>query len=106
MIEQIKKRLAKGETVRFKVKVVPGSSRSMIAGTLGGGNPALSGADASGADSLKTDILNIKIAAAPEKVKAYAELIEFLSDTLSVPKNHILILTGHTSPLKTIIISP
>jgi len=93
MIDQIKQRLAKGETVRFKVKVVPGSSRSMVAGTLG-------------TDATGTDILKIKIAAAPEKGKANAELIEFLSETLSVPKNHILIVSGHTSPLKTIIISP
>lgn len=93
MIEQIKKRLAKGETVRFKVKVVPGSSRNMIAGTLG-------------TDESGTDIIKIKIAAAPEKGKANAELVDFLAESLSVRKNAVQIVAGHTSHLKTIIISP
>jgi uncharacterized protein (TIGR00251 family) len=75
-----------GNTVTFLVKVVPRSSRTAVAGILGG-------------------MLKVKLAAAPEKGKANEALVEFLADTLGVKKNAIIITSGHTSPVKTIQIT-
>ena len=72
--------------VIFSVKVVPRSSKTAVAGILGG-------------------MLKIKLAAAPEKGKANESLVEFLADTLGVKKNTIAITSGHTSPVKTIQIT-
>jgi len=69
--------------VRFCVKVIPGSSRTIIAGILGG-------------------MLKVKIAAPPEKGKANQTLIEFLSRFLGVHKKQITISAGATSPVKTL----
>jgi len=76
----------KDGAVIFSVKVVPRSSRTAIAGVLGG-------------------MLKIKLAAAPEKGKANQSLVEFLADTLDVKKNTIKITSGLTSPIKTIAIT-
>ena len=67
----------------FSVKVVPRSSKTAIAGILGG-------------------MLKVKLAAAPEKGKANQSLVEFLADTLGIKKNTIKITSGLTSPVKTI----
>ena len=72
--------------VIFSVKVVPRSSKTAVAGLLGG-------------------MLKIKLAAAPEKGKANESLVEFLADTLGVKRNTITITSGHTSPVKTIQIT-
>jgi uncharacterized protein (TIGR00251 family) len=72
--------------VTFSVKVVPRSSRTVIAGILGG-------------------MLKVKLAAAPEKGKANESLVEFLADTLGVKKNTVTITSGLTSPVKTIQIT-
>jgi uncharacterized protein len=88
MIEDIKKRLANGQTVRFKVKIVPGSAKNSLAGMLG------------------EDTLKIKIAAAPEKGKANEELAGFLAEVFSVRTARIKIIAGHTSPRKIIEINP
>jgi uncharacterized protein (TIGR00251 family) len=75
-----------GNSVVFSVKVVPRSSKTAIAGVLGG-------------------MLKIKLSAAPEKGKANESLIEFLADTLGIRRNAIKITSGHTSPVKTIEIA-
>ena len=67
----------------FGVKVVPGSSRTALAGVLG-------------------DLLKIKVAAPPEKGKANKCLIEFLAKQLGVKKNQISIVAGQTNPVKTV----
>ena len=67
--------------VVFKVKAVPGSSRTAVGGLLDG-------------------MLKVKIAAPPEKGKANQCLIEFLSKKLGVKKNAISIVTGLTNPIK------
>jgi uncharacterized protein (TIGR00251 family) len=72
--------------VIFSVKVVPRSSKTAVAGLLGG-------------------MLKIKLAAAPEKGKANESLVEFLADTLGVKKNTVSITSGLTSPVKTIQIT-
>jgi uncharacterized protein (TIGR00251 family) len=69
------------EGVVFTAKVVPGSSRTAVAGTLG-------------------DMIKIRVAAAPEKGKANECLIAYLATELGVKKNAIAILSGHTSPVK------
>jgi uncharacterized protein len=76
----------KDNTVVFFVKVVPRSSKTAVAGLLGG-------------------MLKIKLAAAPEKGKANESLVEFLADTLGVKKNTVTITSGLTSPVKTIQIT-
>ena len=76
----------KNGCVVFGVKVVPGSSRTAIAGLLGA-------------------MLKVKIAAAPEKGKANKCLIEFLAKQLGVKKNQISIISGQTNPVKTISVA-
>ena len=63
------------------VKVVPGASRTAIAGELSG-------------------MLKIKVSAAPEKGKANQSLIEFLAKRLGVKKNAVSIVAGKTNPVK------
>ncbi len=69
--------------VVFGVKVVPGSSRTALAGILG-------------------DLLKVKVAAPPERGKANKCLVEFLAKQLGVKKNQIAITSGQTNPVKTI----
>lgn len=63
------------------VKVVPGSSRTLLAGELDG-------------------MLKIKLSAAPEKGKANQCLIEYMAKCLKVKKNCISIISGATKPVK------
>jgi len=72
--------------VEIRVKVVPGSSRTKIVGTL-------------------DDMIKIKISAPPEKGKANQSLIAFMAKLLSVKKNDIEIISGKTNPVKTLRIS-
>ncbi len=72
--------------VEIRVKVVPGSSKNQMAGSLDG-------------------MLKVKIAAPPEKGKANKALISFMAKTLSVKKNDIEILSGKTNPVKMLRIS-
>lgn len=72
--------------VTFGIKVVPGSSRTSIAGVLDGA-------------------LKVKISAAPEKGKANQSLIAFLGKQLGVNKKAITIESGITNPHKTIRIT-
>ena len=68
----------------IRVKVIPKSSKTELAGYLPDGT------------------WKVKVAAVPEKGKANRELIEFLAERLSVPKSRIHIVSGETSPLKRI----
>ena len=68
-------------SVVFKVKVVPGSSRTAVCGLL-------------------DDMMKIKISAAPEKGKANKYLLDFLAKELSVKKNAVSIISGKTSAVK------
>jgi uncharacterized protein (TIGR00251 family) len=67
--------------VTFTAKVVPGSSRTTVAGVLG-------------------DMIKIRVAAAPEKGKANQCLVAFLARQLQVKKNAVEIIAGHGSPIK------
>ncbi len=74
------------DAVVFTAKVVPGSSRTTVAGALG-------------------DMIKIRVAAAPEKGKANECLIAYLAKQLGVKKNAIEILSGHTNPVKQVRIA-
>ena len=67
--------------VVLKVKVVPGASRTAIAGELDG-------------------MVKIKLSAAPEKGKANRCLVEFLAGRLGVKKKSVIIISGQASPIK------
>jgi len=68
----------------IRVKVIPKSSKTELAGILPDGT------------------WKVKVAAVPEKGKANRALIEFLAERLTVPKSRIHIVSGETSALKRI----
>jgi uncharacterized protein (TIGR00251 family) len=74
-----------GENMLVDIKVVPGASKSEIAGVQG-------------------ERLRIRIAAAPEDGKANAELIVFFAKLLDCPKKEINLISGEKSRLKTLSI--
>jgi uncharacterized protein (TIGR00251 family) len=67
--------------VIFTAKVVPGSSRTAVAGVL-------------------ENMIKIRVAAAPEKGKANQCLVTFLANQLGVKKSDIEIVSGQTRPVK------
>jgi len=67
--------------VLFTAKVVPGSSRTTVAGVL-------------------EDMVKIRVAAAPEKGKANQCLVTFLAKQLGVRKGDVEIVSGQTRPVK------
>ena len=69
--------------VVFSVKVVPGSSKTAIAGLLG-------------------NMLKVKVSAPPEKGKANESLISFLAKRLGVKTRNIEIISGTSNPVKQI----
>ncbi len=69
--------------VVLSVKVVPGASKTAIAGEYNG-------------------MLKIKLSAPPQKGKANQCLIEFVARRLGVKKKAVSIVSGHTSPIKKI----
>ena len=73
------------ESIRLAVKVTPNAGRNEITG-------------------FKEGVLQVKIAAPPEKGKANKELTDFLSETLGMKKSSILIIKGQTSRNKVIVI--
>ena len=73
---------ADGAVVR--VKVVPGASRSKVAGMLG-------------------DRLKVAVAAPPEGGKANKAVCELLAKVLGVSKSAVGIASGHGQPRKTVL---
>ena len=69
--------------VFFSVKVVPGASRTRVLGEYGGR-------------------ARIAVAAPPEKGKANRALTTFLAKLLSVRKHDVTVVSGPTSPTKTV----
>lgn len=72
--------------ILLNVKVVPGSSRSKVAGWLG-------------------DALKVQTSAAPERGKANAAVIELLADFLQIKESQIELIAGQTNPRKQFRIS-
>ena len=71
----------------LRVKVIPRSAKSEIAGELADGT------------------LKVKIAAAPEKGKANEALIELLAEKYNVPRSSVTIVSGHGAQLKLVRIN-
>lgn len=71
--------------VELTLKIVPGASRSRVAGVLG-------------------DALKLQVAAPPEKGRANAAAVELLSRVLAVPGADIAIIRGLSQPRKTALI--
>ena len=72
--------------VIIAVKVVPGSSRTRIAGIYGGS-------------------LKVNIAAAPEKGKANKELTTFLAKLLGLSKSAVSVAAGEHNPHKEVLVA-
>ncbi|HEV8608110.1 MAG TPA: DUF167 domain-containing protein [Tepidisphaeraceae bacterium] len=70
----------------LQVKVVPGASRSRVVGMLG-------------------DALKVQVAAAPERGKANAAVIEVLAEFFGVREGQIELVGGQTQPRKTFLIN-
>lgn len=68
-----------------RVKVVPNASRTSYCGLVNG-------------------LHKFRIAAPPEKGKANETLVDFLAKILHLRRNQIIIQSGQTNPLKTILI--
>ena len=66
----------------LRVKVIPRSSKSEIAGELEDGT------------------LKVKIAAPPEKGQANEELCALLAKHYGVPKRAVSVVSGHSAPRK------
>lgn len=75
----------------LRIKVLPKSPKNEITEIM---------ADESGEETIK-----IRIKAVPEKGKANAELIKFLSKELNIAKDKISIISGKSDQLKLIKIS-
>jgi uncharacterized protein (TIGR00251 family) len=73
--------------VSLRVKVIPKSARTEIAGALADGT------------------IKIKLAAVPEKGKANAELCAFLAREFGVARDRVEVVTGATSPQKLVRIT-
>ncbi len=74
---------AEGRDVIIHVKVVPGASRTKIAGLLGGR-------------------VKILVAAPPEKGKANIALVSYLAKSCGIHKRDVVVESGQSSPLKTV----
>jgi uncharacterized protein (TIGR00251 family) len=83
-IETLKQR---PRPLRLSVKVIPKSSRNEIVEQQADGT------------------LRIKVAAAPEKGKANAELCDFLAREFGVGRSRVEVVAGHTSQRKQVVIS-
>ncbi len=51
-------------------------------------------------ETLSDGSIKLRVAAAPERGKANAEILRFLSGEFSVPRHHIEILAGATAHIK------
>lgn len=83
--------LALPQSNYLRIKVIPKSPKNEIIEIM---------EDAEGEQTIK-----IRLKAIPEKGKANAELIKFISKELSIPKDKISILSGRTEQLKLIKIN-
>ena len=70
----------------IRLKVVPGASRTRLAGLLG-------------------DRLKIHVAAPPEGGKANRAVCQLLAEILGVPTRQVSITAGHSQPVKTALVT-
>jgi uncharacterized protein len=71
------------KTVKLSIKVVPASSRNGIAGWLG-------------------ETLKVRVTAPAERGKANMALETVVAEALGISKDCVHVVTGHTSPRKTV----
>jgi hypothetical protein len=69
--------------MKLQLKVIPKSSRDRVVGWIG-------------------DRLKIQVTAAPERGKANDAVIGVLAETLGLSRSRVRIVSGETSPLKTV----
>ena len=74
------------ESIKIRLKAVPGASRDSIAGVLG-------------------DRLKVRISAPPEGGKANKAICKLFAKALNIKPVNIEIIAGHTNPEKTIQIT-
>jgi uncharacterized protein (TIGR00251 family) len=87
MHELLEQRIGRRPSATLRIKVIPKSPKTEIAGELADGT------------------LKIRVAATPERGKANAELCLFLAREAGVPRAKVEVISGHTSPLKLVRIS-
>jgi uncharacterized protein (TIGR00251 family) len=87
MHQLLQQRIGQQSTATLRVKVTPKSSKTEIAGELADGT------------------LKVRVAAAPERGKANAELCAFLAREIGLPTASVEVVSGHASPLKLVRIS-
>jgi uncharacterized protein (TIGR00251 family) len=73
-----------GKHLLLHVKVIPNSSRTEIAGTLG--KPPIA--------------LKVKVAQPPEDGRANRAVVALLAETLGVPQGRVVLISGQTRPQK------
>jgi hypothetical protein len=74
-----------GPSIRLRLRVSPGASRSHVVGRHG-------------------DAWKVRVGAPPEGGKANDALVELLATTLAIPRSRIEIVAGHGSRDKTIVV--
>jgi uncharacterized protein len=74
-----------GPSIRLRLRVSPGASRSQVVGRYGDG-------------------WKVRVGAPPEGGKANEALLELLAATLEIPRNRIEIAAGRGSHDKTILV--
>ena len=62
-------------SIRLHLRVAPGAGRSAVVGRYGRG-------------------WKVRVAPAPERGRANAELIRFLAETLTIPRDHVAVVGG------------
>lgn len=82
MLNFIISKLEQESPLYLRIKVLPKSNKNEFA------------------EFLADETIKIRIKAVPEKGKANAELIKFLSKELKLPKSHISIISGKTDQVK------
>jgi uncharacterized protein len=87
MHELLQQRIGQRTSATLRIKVVAKSPKTEIAGELSDGT------------------LKVKVAAAPERGKANAELCSFLAREIGIPSSQVEVISGHTSPLKLVRVS-
>ena len=87
MHELLQQRIGQRMSATLRIKVVAKSPKTEIAGELSDGT------------------LKVKVAAAPERGKANAELCSFLAREIGIPSSQVEVISGHTSPLKLVRVS-
>jgi uncharacterized protein (TIGR00251 family) len=86
MLDELRERLRRDGSLHLRIKATPKSAATGIAGVMEDGT------------------LRVKIAAAPERGRANAELCAWLARQLGVPQRNVSMVAGETSALKRVVV--